>query len=353
MALWLVRAGKYGEFEEHFLKENRICLTWDDLPKDGIMAVEDYSAVKKLLFELYPGESPKRISNWAGQIWAFVLPMKPKDWCVLPRKTKPAIAIGEILGPCAYDSKAEPQYRVYRDVKWLNPDVPRSAFGQDLLYSFGAFLTVCKIERNDAEARVRAMSGSGWKEPAKPATKLGKKTPDGDEPPTDEDVDLEQLARDQIASLLQRQFKGYGLARVVAAILQAQGYTVHVGAVGPDKGVDILAAPGPLGFGRPRICVQVKSGDYPIERAVLDQLVGVMQNVSAEQGLLVSWGGFKSSIDKETQSQFFRVRLWDAEDLVEQLLEQYDKLPADLRAEIPLKRIWVVAIQSPVAGDAV
>jgi restriction system protein len=68
-----------------------------------------------------------------------------------------------------------------------------------------------------------------------------------------------------------------------------------------------------------------------------------MQNVQAEQGLLVSWGGFKSSIDKEIPAQFFRVRLWNQKDLIDQLLEHYDKLDADLRSELPLKQIWVVA----------
>jgi len=68
-----------------------------------------------------------------------------------------------------------------------------------------------------------------------------------------------------------------------------------------------------------------------------------MQNVQADQGLLVSWGGFKSSIDKELAVQFFRVRLWDQKALIEQLLQQYDKLDEDIRAELPLKRVWTVA----------
>lgn len=29
MALWLVRAGRHGEYEKKFLGENRIYLTWD------------------------------------------------------------------------------------------------------------------------------------------------------------------------------------------------------------------------------------------------------------------------------------------------------------------------------------
>lgn len=70
-----------------------------------------------------------------------------------------------------------------------------------------------------------------------------------------------------------------------------------------------------------------------------------MQNVQAEQGLLVAWGGFKSSVDREVATQFFRVRLWDQDDLIDQLLEHYQKLDADLRAELPLKRVWTVASQ--------
>lgn len=113
---------------------------------------------------------------------------------------------------------------------------------------------------------------------------------------------------------------------------------------GPDKGIDILAALGPLGFGQPRICVQVKSGDSPVDRPTLDQLIGTMQNVQAAQGLLVSWGGFKRSVEREIPTQFFRVRLWDQDDLIAEILRLYDQLDESLRADIPLKRVWAVTL---------
>ena len=87
----------------------------------------------------------------------------------------------------------------------------------------------------------------------------------------------------------------------------------------------------------------MKSGDSPLDRPTLDQLIGVMQSVQASHGLLVSWGGFKASIDREKATQFFRVRLWDQDDLIDQVLGNYDKLDEDLRADLPLKRIWVLA----------
>jgi len=37
------------------------------------------------------------------------------------------------------------------------------------------------------------------------------------------------------------------------------------------------------------------------------------------------------------------VRLWDADDLIDELLGVYDKPYADLRALIPLKRVWTLA----------
>jgi restriction system protein len=269
--------------------------------------------------------------------------MSVGDWIVLPLKTKSAIAVGEIKSEFTYDANASVPFQSWRDVQWLAKDVPRSAFDQDLLYSFGAFLTFCQIKRNDAERRVRQMAQNNWQSTA-PAFTPGKDVVTDTDAP-EEIIDLERLARDNIARLIIGKFKGHGMERLVEAILKAQGYTTYRSPEGADKGVDILAAPGPLGFGRPRICVQVKSQESPIDRPTLDQLIGTMQNVQADQGLLVSWGGFKSSVDREIASQFFRVRLWDQDALIKELLDNYSQLDEDLRAEIPLKRIWTVATQ--------
>ena len=336
MALWLVRAGKYGEHEQRFFATGHIYLTWGGLEKTSLADARDYDAVKAIVDRTWPDAGTQWRGHGAGQIGAFVITMQPGDWVVTPRKQKSAIAIGEITGPYEYHAGADGLYQHSRAVKWLNVDVPRAAFDQDLLYSFGSLLTICEIKRNDAERRVRAMVRADGKPPPEPDPGGKAASPGGE-------ADLAQLARDSIARVIQRHFQGHGMARLVAAILDAEGYTTHVSPPGPDKGVDILAAPGPLGFGRPRICVQVKSGDTPVDRPTLDQLIGVMQNVGADQGLLVSWSGFKSSVDRETASQFFRVRLWDADALIEALLAQYDKLPEDLRAELPLKRIWAPA----------
>jgi restriction system protein len=339
MSLWLVRAGSSGEYENKFLQEGRIYLTWSELSAD-LSKLPDKKALTTLMNNTYPNSKPARIRNWVGQGWPFVKVMAVGDWVIMPSKKKSAIHIGEIKGDYVYAPEYGSPYYHYRDVEWFAADVPRSNFDQDLLYTFGAFLTICRIKRNDAENRIKGMAKSGWK--ASPA--VAKKLAPQDDIEEEAIVDLEQVARDQIANAIIRKYKGHGLARLVNAILEAQGYTTYMSPEGPDKGVDILAAPGSLGFGSPRICVQVKSSDVPLDRPTLDQLIGAMQNFHAEQGLLVSWGGFKSSVDKEVPSQFFRVRLWDANAIINEFLLHYDAIDEDIRAEIPLKRFWALTV---------
>ena len=71
--------------------------------------------------------------------------------------------------------------------------------------------------------------------------------------------------------------------------------------------------------------------------------MGAMTKFNATQGLFVAWGGYKSNVQKELASSFFRVRLWTQHDLLEQLFTHYEKLDEDIKAELPLKRIWTVA----------
>lgn len=345
MALWLTRAGRHGEHEKKFLEEVRLYLTWNKLHRD-LSKFENMKALYDFLPEIYPSYSEGKRRQNTGQLWSFSHRMKPGDWVVVPSRLKPSVIhFAEITAPYVYDPEAENPYYHYLEVKWIATDIPRSIFEQDLRYSFGAATTVCGIKRNDAETRVRAMAATGWKSVVAGPIIVPSEEEDEGEGGSESTIELEQLARDEIAKLIIRKYKGHGMEILVEEILKAQGYTTYRSSVGADKGVDILAAPGPLGFGKPRICVQVKTQDAPVDRPTLDQLLGTMQNVQADQGLLVSWSGFKSSIDRETAHHFFRVRLWDQDALIEQLLEHYNEIDEELRAELPLKRIWTVAAQ--------
>lgn len=51
----------------------------------------------------------------------------------------------------------------WRPVKWIAEAVLRAHFGKDLLSTFGAFMTICRLQRKNAEARIAAMRANRWK----------------------------------------------------------------------------------------------------------------------------------------------------------------------------------------------
>ena len=62
MAIWLVRAGSQGEYEQKFIQEKRIYVTWEDF-KVNLAKLPDRSALTKKLDQIYDDTKPKTIQN--------------------------------------------------------------------------------------------------------------------------------------------------------------------------------------------------------------------------------------------------------------------------------------------------
>ncbi len=341
MALWLVRAGARGEREDFALEKNLAVIGWEKL--DDLSGIESREALLKKMEAAYPDAKRKTLLNWASQIWLFIKEMQPDDLVALPLKQRRAVTIGRVTGAYQYRPDLPPDARHTRPVEWIK-EIPRSAMDQDLLYSFGAFMTVCRIQRNNAEERIQALL-EGKTAPFPRMVSAEK------EEATDErmEANLEEIALDQIQRFISQRFKGHRLTGLVAAVLTAQGFKVQVAPEGPDGGVDILAGSGELGFDKPRIAVQVKSGDAPVDIKAVRELQGAMKNFQASQGLFVSWGGFKSSVSREAARLFFEIRLWGPDELMREVLRHYEQLPDEIQAELPLKRIWMLVPPSEEA----
>lgn len=347
MELWLNRAGSHGEFEHKFLQEGRIYLTWEELDRD-LSPIKSRQNVLELLESTYPNENPKKLLNHSSQIWQFIHVMKENDWVVLPSKKQPVIYVGRITGPYIYDRNATAPFYHWHSVEWIGQEIPRSNFGQDLLYSFGAFMTVCRIRRNNALARIQTMAQNDWQaENTKSIIRQPVNLPNAainEDTEENYESNLADLAKQQVVNLIESRFKGHELTRLVEAILKAQGYTTWLSPEGADGGVDILAANGEMGFGHQKICVEVKSGTGTIDRPTVDKLLGAVTKFNANQGLFVAWGGFKQNVEKELAASFFRLRLWSQDNLLQELFAVYDKLDDEIKAQIPLKRVWTVVV---------
>ncbi len=330
MALWVVRAGRHGEQEAVALEKGVVCHGWNELP--DYSACQSREALKALYKKMLPMERDKQVFSGAGQTWRFAHDIKRGDLVALPLKAQAAIALGRVTGDYEYRELA-PNVRHTRKVKWIKT-IPRAAFDQDILNIFGSTLTVFQAERNDAEARVEAMLSKESTEAPQPLAH-----PIETQEPS---LDIEGAASDQLLGFIAQHFHGHDMARLVDAILRAQGYRTKVSPPGPDGGVDILAGKGLLGFDEPRLCVQVKATQAAADQKTFNELLGVMSKYKTQQGLFVSWSGYTKAVLQDAKKEHFSIRLWDQGDLVDAILAYYEHLDEEIRAELPLKRIWVL-----------
>jgi restriction system protein len=67
-----------------------------------------------------------------------------------------------VIGDYTFEPAGPSPFFHWRSVKWIGEAIPRSHFAKDLFNTFGAFVTICRVQRNDAEARLQAMRKNGW-----------------------------------------------------------------------------------------------------------------------------------------------------------------------------------------------
>jgi restriction system protein len=288
VTLWMVRAGRRGEGENDALTSGVVGIGWPEL--GDLTQVGSTEEIRTRLNAAYPDAKPSTLANWAGQIDAFRFRMQAGDLVALPLKSAPAVAFGRLSGDYQYVADAVDAIRHQRPVEWISDGIPRDVIDQDLLYSLGAFLTVCQISRNDAERRIKVLLAAPPAAVPEGTRPVDSTTVIEPEEATDAAVDLAEIGRDQIRRRLAERFKGHEFARLVGELLKAEGFVCDVSPAGPDGGVDVLAGEGGMGFDGATMAVQVKSGSIVVDAPTLRELKGVMGNFGAKRGLLVSLG---------------------------------------------------------------
>lgn len=342
MTLWVVRCGADSTYELEAYDKKIVGIGWGEL--GDLSKVETVDQLKALYGQTFTSETLGAVRTNVGQIFSFINRIQIGDLVALPIKSTASIAFGRIKSNYRYAPDAHPYVRHQRDVEWIGSPIPRSQIDQDLLFIFGAFLTVFRAQRNDAENRILALLAMGVSSttPSPSPSSIDEQDEVDENPP----FNVEGFTQDQLRNLITRKFAGHDLAKLVGEILRAEGYAVMISPEGPDSGVDVLAGGGKTGFEPPLIAVQVKSGAGVTDGPTLRQLMGAMNVFKATHGLFVSWGGFNAGAIKDSRKSFFSVQLWDSNDVMQHLTDCYEDLTDEIKNAIPLKRIWALMPES-------
>ena len=198
-----------------------------------LTAMDSREAILAHLQKVLPGAGTNTLRNFAAQLNQFVNRIEIGDYVVMPRKLTNGVAIGVVKGNYQFD--AENDYKHSRSVEWEEESLPRDTFKQDLRHSFGAFMTICQIKRNSAFERVKAVLETGTdpgsllgKQGQVPKSPVSKGSEDDDTDAEDYQPDIEDIANQQIISLMKSEFAGHALADLVAEIMRVEGYTTKV-----------------------------------------------------------------------------------------------------------------------------
>jgi len=151
MSLWMVRGDKYGQ-QQNMALEKSIAYHFSRV--SDLSKATSREAVLELMRKERPDEKEGRLVSWARQLFTFAHRIQKDDLVAMPLRSSPQIAVGHVMGPYQYRTDLGDVHHTL-PVEWLRVDIPRTAFSQDLLYSLGAFMTICQIQRNNAEDRVR------------------------------------------------------------------------------------------------------------------------------------------------------------------------------------------------------
>jgi restriction system protein len=344
---WVIRSGRHGERDTWALQNGCSGGGWQEVP--DLTPYTTREQVAQVVAKTFAGEPDGKVANFTGQLWALRGRIQPGDLMVMPLKTTKQIALGRVTGGYEYRAhEDDPTRRHVVPVEWLQVDVPRTAVKQDLLFTLGSAMSIFSPSKNNALARLEHLLAHGTDPGQLPLGATAGKpaltsmpvdsTEDVDEPELA--TDIEEVAYDQITSRISEDFAGHGLATLVTALLEAEGMVCTQSPPGPDGGIDIVAGRGLLGLDDP-ILVQVKSGSQ-VGSPVVSQLHGVMATYGAKQGLLVAWGGLSKPAQEALKTSQLRVRVWQANDVVDAVLANYERLDPEVRSQLPLKRVWIL-----------
>ena len=330
MSFWMVRSASGGRLADEFVEKGVVALGAASI--GDLQGFRDKKALLEALQKLQPDFKPGKLQAAASQWIRFRDEVQRGDRVITYDSSRRVYHVGEIASDYQHQPGIIADFQHCRAVTWEG-EVERDALSARARNSLGSTLTLFRIPDDVAEEILDALSGRRTA-----AADVAGAAESEDE---DEDVLLAgyreralEIIKDRINRLDPR-----GMEHLVAGVLRSMGYKTRVTPVGSDRGMDILASPDGFGFESPRIIVEVKHRfGTAINSKDIRNLIGGRH--ASDKGLFVSTGGFTKDARYEADRANIPLMLWDLDDLVQALVENYEQADQETRALIPLTRLF-------------
>ena len=329
MAAWIIRAGKGGVWAAEWISRGHIAIYWN-LGGADIAAIPK-DQIKSLYKMQFPDASRQVVAASAGMIYRFGHEIVEGSTVVVYEPATRLYHIGEVMGPCTFvmpeDSDDDDgSYR--RKVAW-KATVSRDALSARAKHSLGSISTLFAVsdetlrELENASRGVPPVASSEEDEEEENAAEIREATAE----------DGIERIKDRVLQLTWEEME-----QLVAGVLRAMGYKTSMTRRGSDGGRDIIASPDGLGLESPRIVVEVKHRKETMGAPALRSFIGGLRNT--DSGLYVSTGGFTKDAMYEADRALMPVKLLDLDQFVRLVVDNYDNADMDMRAILPLVRIY-------------
>ncbi|MFH3481148.1 restriction endonuclease [Xanthobacter variabilis] len=321
---WVVRAERGGRLYDAFKEKSAIAIGWGEIGSLADLKTREKIAAR--VAAVWPEWKPQAIAMATGQLHRFRSEMNVGDRVVTYDPGRRVYLLGEVAGDYRWDLSIDADDPNVRSVKWQG-EVSRDLLSLRSRNSLGAISTLFQLSAEVIEDLLRALQSQ------KPAIK------DAAAEIAEDDVfknileKATEFTKDRVSAL-----DWADLQELVAGLLRAMGYKTRVSPAGADRGKDIVASPDGFGFEAPRIVVEVKHRQGAIGAQAIRSFLGGRH--PQDKGLYVSTGGFSKEALYEAERASIPLSLMTIDDLVEAVIQNYDRLDIETQQLLPLKRIY-------------
>jgi restriction system protein len=317
-AAYCVRADS-GAYAKAFREGGYAAIGWREIGDLSDILQNDDDALSAAYDVAYPNDGKPRRDQNLGQIGRFIWDIRPGDVVVTPMKQPEYVFVGVMDSPYYYEITPECPYGHRRKVRWLDEQILRSSLSVPIQNTLRTPLTVFGVRPPDELLRAA-----------------------GEEAPTPELAARaeEEASAAVLGRLLELDADEFEI--LVTELLTALGFEAEKTGKTGDGGVDVQGRLTVYNFAAVDLHVQVKRyklGNTVSHNAIREFRASVPDKA---QAAFVTTSGYTRKAREQAQREGFkRIGLIDGEQLVDILAEEYERLPAEVREKLGLRRVLV------------